>query len=401
MLNLQKRLHISFAAALALVMITGATALYYIRQFDQRVYATLIADIELAEYSGVLERMLQELTISSKAFFASPDDTTKRAALVEKFGGFIDGIQQAQALSRVEQNKAIHEEIIADGNRLRPLIDDIAAGVSLPSTSNAQIRAFVDRSTKRMETIQNQFQQEMDEHRTTIDRLFSSAQQNQILIIIVVLVGGVFLSFFMPRRAVWPFRRLLQAFHEAWECNLSVRLPARGSDELAELSRGFNHMMAQLEELDEMKVKRIAFERRRFEVLANALNMGVILLTIEGKIVFINSPVYRVLDVTSTQVLNRDLESAPLPEKIVEIFQEALSTKQRIEDRPWQGTFTAPSGQMEKHDVSIDVLPVRTHAGDLVNLLMLIRESDVPVEKRLFQREVHAGRIDVVGSDKK
>ena len=65
MLNLQKRLHLSFALALALVFITGATAIYYIRQFDVEVHKTLVTDIELAESGEALRGALEKVTTAS------------------------------------------------------------------------------------------------------------------------------------------------------------------------------------------------------------------------------------------------------------------------------------------------------------------------------------------------
>ncbi len=390
MLNLQKRLHLSFAIALALVLVTGATSLYYIRQFDRKVHDTLIKDIELAEAGGALNKSLQDVRAAYREYMKVPGDAAMYQVMSQSFENFMTGVQQSQAISQLERNIEIHEEIISDGNELRLVMKETMEKPDARPVFAGQARAFFDSAGKRLETIQDQRREEMASHRMTIDRLFDRAKQNQLLIIIVVLIGGAFLAFFMPRRAVWPFKRILQAFHEAWECNLRVRLPAKGEDELAELSRSFNQMMAQLEEFDEMKVKRIAFERRRFEVLANSLNMGVILVTVEGKVIFINAPAYRVFDVTSTQVVNKELEATPLPPRIIELFQEALTTKQKIEDRRWEAQLKGPSGKEEKHAVSIDILPVRTHAGDLVNLLMLIKESAVPVEERLFQREVSA-----------
>ncbi len=399
MLTLQKRLHVSFAIALALVLITGATSLYYLRQFDREVRETLIKDIELAASGESLREMLTNLESSFKMFTASPEDEAVHGVMAQGFEDFMSGVQQSQAISLLQDNITLHEEILGEGNDLRV---DIQRSYEEPARLRKLVpaaRRFFKDAREKLQTIQRQRKEEMASHRASIDRLFARAQQNQILIIVVVLVGGIFLAFFMPRRAVWPFRRIIQAFAEAWECNLSVRLPSQGADELGELSRSFNQMMAQLEELDEMKVKRIAFERRRFEVLANSLDQGVILVSVEGKVIFINAPAFRVFDVTSTQVINKDLEAVPLPPEIVAMLKEGLATKQRIENRTWEMTFKTSVGKEISRTVSIDMMPVRTHAGDLVNLLMFLEERDTPRGKRLFQREAHAAQADDSGGD--
>ena len=44
-------------------------------------------------------------------------------------------------------------------------------------------------------------------------------------------------------------------------------------------------------------------------------------------------------------------------------------------------------GGAVKRSMFVDILPVRTHAGELVNLLMLIKEHDIAIDKRVFKRE--------------
>jgi len=392
MLTLQKRLHMSFAIALALVLITGATSLYYIHQFDQQVHDTLIIDIELAAAGDQLHTALQESKAAYLSYLKQPSDGQQYKIMLQNFDVFLEGVAQSQKISRINYNISIHQEMLEEGNSLKVLME--ASNVTSEDRVVFETAAndYFNKAAARLETIQKHRREEMLSHRIFIDKMFARAQQNQILIIVVVLIGGIFLAFFMPRRAVWPFRSILRAFNEVWECNLSVRLPVRGADELAELSRGFNQMIAQLEELDEMKVKRIAFERRRFEVLANSLDMGVLLVAVEGKVLFVNAPAYRVFGVMSTQMINKDVEETPLPEQIKNYLQEALRTKQRIERRKWDGVFKTAEDKEVERTVTIDMMPVRTHTGDLVNILMFIEEIDTPREKRVFHRDVHVAK---------
>lgn len=387
MLNLQKRLHWSFALALALVFITGATAIYYIRQFDVEVHKTLVTDIELAESGEALRGALENATATFETYVRRPNELEMYDAMVKTFKILMSDVELSQSISLIQDNIALHEEIVKDGKNLVPLMDVVGVDPEKRALFRKQGQEFFTSTSARLSTIFAHRREEMAGHRTKIDKLFGRAQQNQILIIFVVLIGGIFLAIFMPYRAVMPVRKMLDAFHEAWECNLSARLPAHGHDELGDLARNFNRMMTQLEELDEMKVKRIAFERRRFEVLANSLNIGVIMATIEGKIIFLNASAYRVFDLTSTQVVNKDIEVVPLPEDLKEMFREVMASKQRMEDLMWDYTFTTKESGEVKRSTYVDILPVRTHAGELVNLLMLIKERDVPIDKRLFKRE--------------
>lgn len=392
MLNLQKRLHLSFALALALVLVTGATAIYYIRQFDVEVHKTLVADIELAESGEALRGALEKATTAFEIYKKRPNEFEMYDNMVKSFKVLMSDVEMSQSISLIPDNIALHEEIVKDGKNLVPLMDAVSSDPEKRALFRKHGDEFYTTASARLSTIFAHRREEMAGHRTNIDRLFGRAQQNQILIIFVVLIGGIFLAIFMPYRTVLPVRKMLDAFHEAWECNLSARLPAHGSDELADLARNFNRMMTQLEELDEMKVKRIAFERRRFEALANSLNIGIIMATIEGKIIFLNAPAYRVFNLTSTQVVNKDIEVVSLPRDIKKMFKEVMTSKQRMEDLMWDYTFKAADGGTVDRSMLVDILPVRTHAGELVNLLMLIKERDISIDKRIFQREAQAAK---------
>lgn len=392
MLNLQKRLHWSFALALALVFITGATAIYYIRQFDVEVHKTLVTDIELAESGEALRGALEKATADFEVFVRHPGELETYDAMMKSFKKLMSDVELSQSISLIHDNIALHEEIVKDGKNLVPLMDVVGSDAEKRPLFRKQGQEFYTTTSARLSTIFAHRREEMAGHRTKIDQLFGRAQQNQILIIFVVLIGGIFLAIFMPYRTVLPVRKMLDAFHEAWECNLSARLPAHGHDELGDLARNFNRMMTQLEELDEMKVKRIAFERRRFEVLANSLNIGIIMATVEGKIIFLNASAYRVFNLTSTQVVNKDIEVVPLPGDLKEMLKEVMVSKQRMEDLKWDYTFTTKDGTEIECQTFVDILPVRTHAGELVNLLMLIKERDVPIDKRLFKREAQAAK---------
>jgi PAS domain-containing protein len=389
MLNLQKRLHISFAIALALVLITGATSLYYIHQFDLKVHDTLIKDIELVQSGEALKAALIKAKSSYLTYIKSPSDSTAQEDMLDSFDKLMEEVELSNSKSVIEESAKIHKEILDDGKNLKAVMEAEVVKKGSEESFSEVVGGFFRKTNSRLETIQRYRREAMLGHGSIIDRLFARAQQNQILIIVVVVVGGLFLAFFMPRRAVWPFRRILRAFHEVWECKLSVRLPVRGGDELAELSQGFNRMMAQLEELDEMKVKRIAFERRRFEVMANSLDMGVILASVEGKILFVNTPAFRAFNIRSSQVINKGVEAAVLPDWVKAFFQEALLTKQRVEAREWEGQLKTSEGKEVTMKLYVDMMPVRTHAGDLVNILMFMEERGTPREKRVFQREVH------------
>ena len=216
--------------------------------------------------------------------------------------------------------------------------------------------------------------------------LISRSQRNLILVLIIIVTGGLLLTLIIPKRAIVSFRRLFMAFKEAEEGNLSVRFPVEGDEETKDFARAFNRLVGQLEGLDDKRVKKIAFEQRRFETLANLLDSAVLVCNVEGMIVFANNQLYRAFHVSSKQILNVALEQLPLPPALVRLISESISRKERVEDMPWELTYTKDETDI-RCSMVIDIHPVTRHTGEVVNMLIVLEERDKPRTERIFRRE--------------
>ncbi len=213
--------------------------------------------------------------------------------------------------------------------------------------------------------------------------LLDRAQRNLILVLLLVAGGGLFLAFATPVRVVWPFKRLFAAFREAEGGNLSVRLPVRGEGEVAEVANSFNRLMTQLDELDEMKAKKIRFIHRRFETLANVIDAAVILINVEGAVIFLNAPAYRVFGLTSGQIAGKPFESLPLPADLKKLLEKIIDQKDRIEDHEWSLQVEEDAKPLK---VTLDVFPITRHEGEVVNMLLVLEERKTSPDKRVFRR---------------
>src|SRR5690606_35888478 len=109
---------------------------------------------------------------------------------------------------------------------------------------------------------------ELESHQEQINRLSSDAQRNMIIVVLLMLLSGLALGFVAPNVVVTPFRKMVQAINEVRTGKLNISIPVEADDEIGTIAKSLNTMIAELREFDEMKIKRIAFEKRRFETLA-------------------------------------------------------------------------------------------------------------------------------------
>ena len=216
--------------------------------------------------------------------------------------------------------------------------------------------------------------------------ILAQNQRNLLMILMIVIASGIVLLFVAPHKASLPLKKMLLAFREAEEGNLSVRISNIDDKNLSEFAVAFNRLVGQMEDLDNMRLKKIAFEQRRFECLANLMDAAVFVCTVEGQIVFVNSQVYRAFGLASKQVLSVPLENVPLPQPMAKLMTEAVSRQERVEDMPWELQFDR-DGTPIRCSLAVDILPISRHTGEIVNLLFVMEERDRPRTERIFRRE--------------
>src|SRR5262249_47325575 len=122
----------------------------------------------------------------------------------------------------------------------------------------------------------------------TLDK---SLTQLRHLLWIGLLVGAVvaiFTSFLLARHFSVPLRDLTQAVSRMSKGEWKVRVPVKGGDEMASLSRGFNELSMKLEDL----VQRISEEKNQLRVILDGMVEGVMVLDSEGRVLLTN-PAFR------------------------------------------------------------------------------------------------------------
>ncbi|PIR25059.1 MAG: hypothetical protein COV43_07190 [Deltaproteobacteria bacterium CG11_big_fil_rev_8_21_14_0_20_42_23] len=388
MIGLQKRLHIAFVQALALVLIIGGVSLYYLQRLDKELRFTLSQHFNALQASEVsrdgFEDLAKALNDKNLSLHKMNEQFTEKLAFLKET--VTDAKQAAISEKNIERYKKSIEEAEAYLGAIR----------SLQQKPEESDRYFEENGIKLVDSIRgnigaiiNSRYHELQAYRGEIQLLLERTQRNLILILILVAGGGIALAFLTPIRVVWPFRKMFAAFNEAQAGNLSVRLPVTGEGEINEMVRSFNSLMFQIEELDDMKTKKIQFMHRRFETLANIVDAAVVLINVEGEILFLNAASYRVFGLTSQQVAGKDVRDLKIPEEVKSLLGEVIDHKARIEDREWCFMLPDEDGAgVKKCCVHLDAFPISRYTGEVVNMLVVFEERTTPNEQRVFRRHL-------------
>ncbi|MBI4208424.1 MAG: MCP four helix bundle domain-containing protein [Deltaproteobacteria bacterium] len=324
-LSIQRRIQMSYFIAILLVALIGLFSFYYLHRIHKSLESIFSNDLERAQTGEELQTQYQQLDRYTQAFLAHPEDVAEQ-----------------------ERWK----------NALDQLIQEIQKGKSVSLASSQQ----------------------------NLQKLQLQTQRNMGLVLFLTFFGGIFIAFYFPSRVVLPMRRFVSTLREVQDCNFEASLNMKGGDELAQVGHEIDRLISRIREFDDMKVKKIAFERRRFDTLANMVDIGVVVVNIENQIVYMNSQLFTVLGLESEEVIGNEVDSAPLPDELKDLLRESLDKKEKFDNHEITMSIRNKEEKVTPVTVNVDLGMVRNHAGDVVNLIVTLEEKQTSWAEKLFQR---------------
>ncbi|MEO1493446.1 MAG: PAS domain-containing sensor histidine kinase [Pseudomonadota bacterium] len=143
-----------------------------------------------------------------------------------------------------------------------------------------------------------------------------------------VILGAIVLGLWFAERLARPVGRLAGAAELVGAGNLDVRVKEeRGDDEIATLSKAFNHMTGQLKDQrnDLLAARDETDKRRQFiEAVLSGVTAGVIGLDQDGRVDLINDAAAEMLGVGDPQAVGADL--ADLAPSMARLYEQARTS---------------------------------------------------------------------------
>ncbi len=153
-----------------------------------------------------------------------------------------------------------------------------------------------------------------------------------LVIGLTLLLAAIWLGLAFANRLVAPISRLIAAADQVSNGNLYVQVPTgKKEGELGGLSETFNRMTAQLRTQRNalLEASEQIDERRRFtEAVLSSVTAGVMGITGDGRITFVNRAAELILGGTEAELMHRPInEAAP---EFSDLFNEALQGRSRL-----------------------------------------------------------------------
>lgn len=385
--SVANRIQLSFAAAVLIVLGIGFLSFYYLNQLNRSLTQIVEKDMRAARLTEEIKNSLFDAYEQERVLPAGEIPPAQLEKLRSLFLSLLELTSQVKSLSSKEANIARYDAMSKLASESLDLLEQISRSTDLEDRRKRLRDTLANFVALSREALQSRYQ-DLDAHQSDLDRLGSNAQRNMIIVMLVLLVSAAGLGFVAPRIVTNPFKKMTRAIEQVRAGNLEARIPVETDDELGDIAVALNKMLADIRIFDQMKIRRIAFERRRFETLANMVDYGVILLKREGDVEFINSQLYMLFNLPSHEVEGKKLEDVPLPQSIKELCEECLLGMQKIEGREIEVTVS----DREDEEVSVTLVVasamVRAHDGRIANIILTLEEKS-EICKRFLAR--HGG----------
>ncbi len=188
-------------------------------------------------------------------------------------------------------------------------------------------------------------------------------------IVVIFLFGSGFvisslLFISLRRKSITAYKKIIDriANDRSMSFNLNISFPE--TDEFGDLGRWLNRFVATLRKFDQLKVERLRAAQQKISFLSEAMNKGVVVLSRERRISFVNSHFNRLLNLGDKSIIGLPIEKIISDERF-------LKTLDMLEEKP-------KNTQIDDLKIKVDNVIYRTKV-----MLVPIISSELKLEEVL------------------
>lgn len=398
--SIETRIKFIIGIALTLVGLMGALTLYYFSALNTNIELLIGTDIKNDREAQGLKSAFHDLKNAEREYLyflraGLPQDQAGKGTkkLHEKWQGFFTVIAKNKKqnpgddiLSQLDLLEANLKEYLA-------VIETVLSGPSESSNVNQIEETLVNLRDKQDEIINlvlSASAQNFISHQEYIDHLISNANRNLVLIVTIALLAGGLIIYLAPQRVTRPIRNYISAICELRELKFDTRLPVNEKNELSELGNEINKFVEAFVDFDEMKRKKIQFEKRKLQVLSDILNLGVVTISIEGEVLSLNAQMAKFLNLSTESFQKKDFHFVRLPQELKDLFEDAIRKKEKFENRMIVLTYQKQEENGEAHEEAVELLVdagmVRNYMGDVANIILTFEDISNTPKDSIFKR---------------
>lgn len=214
-------------------------------------------------------------------------------------------------------------------------------------------------------------------HNLLLHSITEEIQKNMMITLIIGFFATILLGLVVPGKIALPFKKIKDAIRELQDCNFDISIYYRQNDEIGEIAREMNKMIQSFKIFEDLRTDRVAVEKRKFDVLANMMKDPVLVSNASGKLIYINNPLYSLLQIQTEDILEKDMIDTIMPHSIIESYTLAIKRRSKIEN----AVITIPAKREDRQNSRTEdaiftgyanVIPIRGKDSSLDYYLMIL-----------------------------
>lgn len=330
-LSLKGRIAASFIIANVVVLIMGFTVFFFLDSLNSQISTitdntnkiSLLSDEVRMSTVSILK--LQKKILTTKS---NEDDLRRLQGLCE---GFSTQLQRLDSYYSEVEAKKIISKMLGYVESLQTIVGKSA----LFYRDNAGLSTISELTDKILEAF-SEFQDiqyfQNEQRDKQVKSIIGETRRNMLITLIITFLGTILLSLVIPGKIAMPFKKIRDAVRELREGNFDVNIYYNQNDEIGELAREINKMIAGIKKFEELRTDRISVENRKFDALANMVRKNILVSNAQGELVYMNNSMYGLLDMQSDDVIHKNFEDINFPDSIGETFTLAIKRRSKIEN---------------------------------------------------------------------
>jgi signal transduction histidine kinase len=199
------------------------------------------------------------------------------------------------------------------------------------------------------------------------------------------------MSLVIPGKIALPFKKINDAVRELQDCNFDVSIYYNQDDEIGELARELNKMITSMKHFEELREDRISVEHRKFDILASMIKKNILIANASGELIYLNNQMYRLLNIESDTVLNKNMEDTIIPASIKEAYNLALKRRSKIDNAEITISAKTKTEELDEDGETIEVENEEVIFSGFANVIPIrAKESSLDYYLMVLSKEVFA-----------
>lgn len=384
-LSLKRRVATSFIIANVVVLVMGFTVFFFLDSLNNQISNITVNSNKISLLTDEVRiSAVSILKMQKKILVQKPtsEDLKRLENLCEGFGSQLQRLDNFY--SEVEAKKII--------SKMQGYVDSLRTVVSKSSLFHRDGEGVesIDGLTDKILEAFSEFQDiqyfQNEQRDKQVRSIIGETRRNMLITLIITFLGTILLSLVVPGKIAMPFKKINDAVRELQDCNFDVSIYYDLDDEIGELAKELNKMIANMKKFEQLRTDRISVEHRKFDTLANMIKKNIMISNAKGELIYMNNPMYALLEMQSEDVINKSITDTLIPDSIVETFEIAIKRRSKIENAeisiPKRKKIIDPiTGEYIYEDTEeafngyANVIPIRAKESNLDYYMMIISKE--------------------------